>query len=463
MPRPIQDRPNPAVRFTLLAILLALPLLVPAGLHGQDVQVPLDEAGDVRAIDARLAGQLGLFLDEHPGFESALLYRLPDGSYSLEIVSRRNGERVRIRQPLTAAAAAALRENVSARMQARAPRVALGQDGRFLLLGQTTLLGVGFYGWAVPESLGVEGGAAYAGTYLLTAAGSFFLPFMLTQDQPVTFGMANLSRSGAMRGVGHGALLYHLLTGPDPEDFEAGLARERARLGTMVLTSLGEGVGGYLWARSEDMDPGRAATIANGADLGQLWGMGLSGVSGEDDFSRRGPAGLALAGAAAGVWAGSEWSARRDYTWGDANVMRTGGAVGILSGLALADAVAGGESAVYWGGALLGSAAGAIVADRMVDGLDFSVGQSVLVQLGTLAGGLTGLGVAALVEAETTGLLISSAVGAAAGFGLTYAALADDARNGGDGWLVDLRVSPVVADLERGLRPGATLQGTFSF
>lgn len=399
--------------------------------HAQETQVPLDEEGRIEAIDARLAGQLGLFVDEYPGFTEARLFEAAEGSFVLEISLRRDGRLVRERQNLSAGEAEELRMMVSRRVVERAPAAALDQDGRFLLLGQTTFLGLGFYGWAIPTMLNVQDATSFGGSYLLTASGSFFVPFLLTQGQPVSYGMANLSRSGATRGVTHGFLLYSLLAGPPT------LSRQdqgRARLAAGVVTSMAEGVGGYLWARDEAMDPGTSATLANGSDLGLLWGSGVSGVLGDDNFENRLPAGLALTGAVLGVEGGRRLAARRDFTWGDANVMRTGGALGTYGALAAADLLGAEDRRIFWGSAVLGSAAGGVLSDRMLDGRNFSVGQSVLVQLGTLAGGLTGLGVATLGEGSATTFLTMGAVGATAGFAATFAALAPEATaSSGDG------------------------------
>lgn len=408
-------------------------LLVAAGsAAAQEVQVPLDEGGQVAVIDMRLAQRLDLFVDRYPSFQEARLFQAPDSTFVLEITTERNGQLARQRVPLSAREMDELRRNVTARLAEHAPSAVLNQEGRYLLLGQASLLGLGFYGWAVPYVVDAEDTGAVA-MYLLTAGGSFFLPYLLTEGRPVTYGMTNLSRYGASRGIAHGLLLHRLIAGDEEEricgEFGCYTANDtgRGEIASALLASFAEGVGGYLWAHNEKMTAGTASAIALGGDAGLLWGLGTAFLVGTDDIGERSTAGITLPFTVAGI-AGGRWLAgRRDYTWGDVDVMYTAGVLGAYSGIAAMDLSNVDDEEPFVAAAMLGSAAGLYVADRLVRDTDFSVGQSILNRLGTLAGGLAGASIGVLAEDETIALA-GSALGAAGGFALTYGTLAPAAQ-----------------------------------
>jgi hypothetical protein len=421
-------------RSILLGLVLFLLSAAPA--RGQEVQVPLDQTGRVERIDRRLAERLGLWTQQYPGFQEARLFQAADSSFVLEITRLREGRTVRERLALSPAEVADLRGRVEALLAARAvldPEGGLNQEGRYLLLGQTTLAGIAFYGWAVPVVLDADDESSAAGLYLLTSAASFFLPFALTDDAPVTFGMANLSRYGVTRGIFHGLLLHELVAGERVKcgpDYCSHESDERAQIGSALLVSVAEGVGGYLWARNEGMSAGTANAIVVGGDAGLFWGLGTARIAGTEDISERTTAAIALPITAAAIVGAHALAQRRDYTWGDADLIFTAGAVGALAGVAAGDLIGGDPDAKgAWAAAMLGSAGGMYVADRMVSHTDFSVGQATLNRLGAIAGALAGASLGAMAENETVALT-GAALGAAAGYALTYSALAPDAPAG---------------------------------
>lgn len=425
-------RPRTFIAFVALLLAAATPLAA------QETQVPLDEEGRVQTADADLARRLGLWVDEYPGFQEARLFRTADSAFVLEITTSRQGQVSRQRVPLTAEQVAALRREVSARVAERAPRAGMDQKGRYLLLGQTTLAGIGFYGWAVPYVLDTND-ATSTGLYLITAGASFFLPFALTQNQPVSYGMANLSRYGITRGAAHGLLLHNLFLEGKDEDpgtvcgvdycsvVDSG-DDDRRRAAFALLGSVAEGVAGYAWARGERMSAGTANTIGLGGDFGMLWGLGAAYLGGTDDIGTRSTAAIALPAAALGLVAGHSLAAHRDYVWGDADLLYTAGLLGAYTGGAAVALLDDDAERGITAAAMLGSAAGLYLADRLVAETDFTVGQSTLNRLGTLAGALTGASIGVMADDEKVALA-GSALGAVAGFGITYGMLAPQAKS----------------------------------
>jgi hypothetical protein len=421
-------------RLIRIAAVFCLTVLAATPLRAQDTQVPLDEGGRVQTANLALARQLGLWVDEYPGFQEARLFRSADSSFVLEITSSLQGQTSRQRIPLSAQEVATLRRTVSSRLAQRAPMTGTDQRGRYLLLGQTTAAGALFYGWAVPYVLKTND-AASAGLYLVTTSASFFLPFVLTQNQPVSYGMANLSRYGITRGAAHGLLLHNLLLQTGSKQicefdvcYEEGGDHDRNRAALAMLGSVAEGVGGYLWARGEEMNAGTASSIELGGDLGLLWGLGTAYLLGTDDIGERTTAAVALPAAAAGLVLGHRLAARRDFVWGDVDVLYTAAALGAFVGgsaIALVDEDA--ERPIVTA-AMLGGAAGVYVADRLVKDTDFTVGQSTLNRLGTLAGGLAGASLGVMAQ-DGKVALAGGAVGGVLGFAVTYRMLAPAARN----------------------------------
>ncbi|HUG41917.1 MAG TPA: hypothetical protein VMM12_15710 [Longimicrobiales bacterium] len=261
---------------------------------------------------------------------------------------------------------------------------------------------------------------------MLTAGASFVIPYLYTRDRPVTYGMANAGFWGATRGLTHGVYLVNLLD-DTPSD--------RAALGLGMALSLAEGLGGYSWARATDMSAGQAHTIGNFGDFGHAW-AGSVLLMAQPDPDQAAFATL-LAGAGLGLAYGTTRSAALPYTWGDAEVQRAAFFLGAGNGAVVWDWIFGEHASDddirFLGAALLGgSIAGLLAGDHALRGHDFSAGQAILVDLGTLAGGLLGLGLAVLVSPENvddaTPLLTLAAVGADIGFLATFASLSDNAR-----------------------------------
>ena len=418
-------------------------------------QVALDEAGRLLRVDAELARTLGVFGDL-ADVREILLFRSTDG-HILEVTRRRGGVLIRERRRLSEAEVGRLRAEVSAALTRRAPSALVDRSGRYLLLATSTAAGLGFYGWAVPYALDIEDTKGQVGLYMLVSAASFFGPWIWSADRPVSLGMANGAFWGASRGIVHGIGLHRILAGEQPgfvfdeclpDDFQcferADEERqdwERGRIGTALAASLAEGMGALAWAKAANATAGEAHLVGVASDLGAAGAAALGVVTGSDDLDESAYWGLSLAGAAAGIGGGLALVARRDHSWGDVEVFRAAGLLGAYTGFAAADLVARDEARLFAGLALAGGTAGLILGDRLVRDRDLGAGQGLLVDLGTVAGGLLGLGIAVLVADESAGgeeiYLVLSTIGAWSGFAATYASLTERARPSREGGAPD--------------------------
>ena len=395
-------------------LVLALSLGALAGLASRafadEVRVPLDRDGRIDRVTAELARRTGLFLDRFPALEEAVLYQASDSSYTLEVGQVEGGRHLRTRVPLSVAGVDSLRDLVSERIRTLAPEAGRDQGGRPLLLTGTSLLGIGFYGWALPVVFDVRNGEEFGGLYLITAGACTILPLVSTQGREVTFPTASLGLYGATRGIAHGALIA----------MGMGWDSGRGILGAALAGSVAEAGLMSAWAQRSQMDGGTEASIVTGGDFGLLYGLGAADLFDVYDSDHGSAvAGLALAGSALGIVSGRALGRRPGITYGDAGVMRTAGYVGAYLGLGLLDAAGAEDHKPYVIATMAGSGLGLLVGSGLVAHRDFTGGQMVVANLVTGAGALVGLGIGVMAGANSDHsehiIAPASALGAAAG------------------------------------------------
>jgi hypothetical protein len=394
-------------------------------LQAQERQVPVDEEGAIQIIDHDLEGRLNLF-PEYEGFQEARMYQLPDSSFVIEITYRVEDQSLKKRVLMDAGAAVDFRRKVSQRIRERSPQATVDQAGRARLLTGTALLGLAYYGWALPVAFDVDDGRTVTAVYMLTAGSTFFIPFIATSHSQVTEGQATLSLYGGGMGILHGFLLYSLVVGEDLIDSDG-----RTAIATSMLTSVAEGVAGFLIAGATRLSDGKANVITGVGTAGLGAGAAIGYLAEFEDVE--GYAGLMLLGTGAGFLAGNTLANMQTYTAGDATVLNTATALGAYVPAALLYAVGGKEDAgkLYIGTGLVGMAGGIYAGQHIVKGHDFSDADGNYVSLGTLAGGALGVGVAYLITAKDPDERVymgASSLGLLGGFTLMYALLEDNAR-----------------------------------
>jgi hypothetical protein len=406
-------------------------------LQAQERQVPVDEEGVIQIIDRNLEGRLNLFPD-YEGFQEARMYQLPDSSFIIEITYRVDDQSLKKRLPMDAGEAVEFRRKVSQRIRERSPRTTVDQSGRAALLTGTALLGLAYYGWALPVACDINDGKTFTAVYMLTAGSTFFIPFIATSTSQVTEGQATLSLYGGGMGILHGFLLYGLVAGADEFDGDG-----RTAIATSLLTSVAEGVAGFMIAGATRMSDGKANVITGVGTAGLGAGAAIAYLTDVEDFE--GVAGLMLLGTGAGFVAGNTLANMQTYTAGDATVLNTATALGAYIPAALLYVVGGKEDAgkLYVGTGLVGMAGGIYAGHQLVKGHDFSNADGNYVSLGTLAGGALGVGVAYLITADDPDERVymgASSLGLLGGFTVMYALLEDNARinHGARNWQFDI-------------------------
>ncbi|MCC7262628.1 MAG: hypothetical protein IT369_08925 [Candidatus Latescibacteria bacterium] len=408
------------LRHTLAALLLSA-LAASAGEVRTEEQVPLDPEGKVQEVTPALRTRLGLF-PEIEQFQNARLFLGEDQTYVLEIAWQRQGRRWRERQLLSPAAVDSLRLDLRRRLALPPVGLQFDQSGRGELLLDQVLLSLFAYGPAVPTLLDLDGRPALA-SYMLTTATGFYLPYRLTRQRAVTPAHRQLAQFGGTRGIAYGLLLA---------DLAAEKERSSRSDGATVLGSaiLGSALGfkAVDWRRSSH---GQAELWAVMGDFGLLGGLGLSYVTGlyDDNRARRLGDGLTLLSSGAGLYAGDWLAQHRDYTRGDAYVLRAGGFLGALAALPLVNLTGTESKRAHVGGAMAGMAIGTGINDRLLQKQDFSFGQGLIISGGELAGTLLGLGLTYLADTDghfdDLAYFSSAALGGLGGFTLTFRAFSE--------------------------------------
>jgi len=405
-----------------------------------DIQSPLDVNGKIMVIDRSTENRISLFPDK-PGFREARLFRLEDGSYTLEIALDSGNNLLRDRISMSATSVEAFRIQVSEKIARLFPQSSLDQKGRNRLINGIRVLSVGFYGWALPASFNVQNGGVAGGMYLVTAGTGFFLPLWMSRNYPITEGSAELALYGGYNGIAHAILLQTSF-----------MTWERLHSQTVVATSMAMSMAEayYLYRAGlgYGISGGQGRTMAAAGEFGL--GIGLAtafsaGASGDQRSSRA--FGLCgLAGSGLGFWAGQKLSAAQSYSPGDASLFRFIGGLGAYTSVsALKASGIGGEKALVNAG-VIGAVSGLAFGHWLTSDRDISEGQAFLLGLGATSGGLFGLGVAYIARPNNFNNRMfhaASAIGATTGLGITWRIIRDDLPSASPPAGIGLRTHPL--------------------
>jgi hypothetical protein len=192
-------------------------------------------------------------------------------------------------------------------------------------------------------------------------------------------------------------------------------------IGVGMLTSIGEGIGGYLWSDKTQMSLGTSYTINVMGEFGIGIGLGIGHFSGIfDDMNNRKLAASLLLGSGDGIYSGILLSKYSNYTRGDALMLQGSGLLGAyiaLAGAVVADPI---NSKVYSSTATIGAIGGIVVGNIFARKNDFSNSQGAIICLSEIAGGLLGLGTGYIFASNSNDLekvlMTTSAIGALAGY-----------------------------------------------
>lgn len=419
-----------------LFLFLVCYILLNISVNAQETQVSFDLDGKISVITTEINSKIGLFT-EFAFFKEATLFICPDSSYILDILFYTGGKLSRQRKTMAKPEGAAFREKATELLKARNPKALLNHEGRAYLLVSNTLLGLCYYGWAVPLVLELDNEAAYAG-YCLSSAASFIVPYALTVNSDVTIASAHLSVYGGVAGIFHGMLLARILD----------IDNVNGYFGLSLITSITENVIMYNIAAQTEMKAGKADVMANYSTLGAGYGFALDGAF---DIFKEGniwPA-LPLVGSFGGYIFGNFVANTQDYTSGDATMSfipvtlswyLTSSAI-----LAIDEHI---SMEAYCITNMITTGIGAYIGNELVKGKNFSDNEGNLSILATIAGALVGSGFGALLLADEGSidkmryLPLVSCFGGILGYFLTYEGWKDDASDNIYSGSLDFNISP---------------------
>jgi hypothetical protein len=133
-------------------------------------------------------------------------------------------------------------------------------------------------------------------------------------------------------------------------------------------------VAGYLWAQRAGFRAGDAQTISTLGDFGLLEGLGVTALGDYYDEDRhQAAAGTMLAGSALGIAGGAVLARHRDFSYGDASVMRNAGLLGVYAAEMVTDWFKPSDNA-YISAAMAGGVVGLALGDRLVANTEFTRG-----------------------------------------------------------------------------------------
>ena len=361
--------------------------------------VPFDSAASVMVLTPMIADRATLGPPSWPvsgDFVEARLYTVTDSSYILTV---RRASGVVERYTL----AAADREAIRVRVSRLPPDVVRERnDAGNAFIRNQTLLGLGLYAPAFSVAIG-ENTAGHVAGYLVVAGGSFFAASEVARRMLISRAQNDLSfNTGRNGGLGTGALVF--IFGGRYRTQAAG-----AFVGGLAGTALGLRLG-------RGMTEAEAVGTGFGADLGALiaWGT-VETLDGEsncgldenqvyrcrDRISDKAKVFTILSSALAGYPLGVLYPRNSSYnvTPGDIRTLWPAILIGVGAGISFLPESP--KESTAWGAGTLGGVIGVIAGDRfLVRKRDHSRTDAGRLLLGTIAGGLMGGGVAALIDTD---------------------------------------------------------------
>lgn len=392
----------------------------------QDVQVAFDSTNRVYVIDAAFNSEHQI-ITGFDDFVEARLFMSADSSYSLEVVTEKNGVRGRTTRRLTVSDVQSIRNRMAVLPFDDLPHGehtfsggGLDQSGRTSLLLGSTLWSLLYYGTATSMALDVNEPAV---PILLAGGLGYLVPALLTNNAQVTDGAASLALGGMFQGTIHGWALASLLAGDDLFNQDT----PRLGFGLSVLTGIGETVAGYLVATNTNMSEGRASVLNTSAFYGMVCG-GLATaavfdqVEPSSDVAARTVGGLALVGAAAGVIVGNTVANGQHYSTGDASMYSISGLFGATLPWVVLATIAPEQSSftVVSTLSIATTIGGLWLGDHLVRGKDYRASDGTIASLSVLGGALIGVGVSMIADNSSAAAILTYA-GALGGFAVSLA------------------------------------------
>jgi hypothetical protein len=402
------------------ALAVALVLILGGVAQAQvvtETPAPFDSAGRIMTITPPMAARIGLRSEVWPvtgDYEEVRLYSSSGGGYVLA-VHRRGGSIERHVIPDNAREA--LRVAVSAGMAVAGRPVTeerpelISEPARGAFVRNQMLIAALIYGPAAATF--PEESSSRAAAYFLVTGGTFFALMAASKNTAVTRAQNHLATDGAYRGsiIARG-LAFTFDLAEDSEDGWAASALLGGIVGSIAGFQLGRG-----YTDSEARAATFGSTTVGGTTAGVLAALGA--FDGERSGDRA-AVGAVVAAGLLGYPLGVMYPRRASYNVTAGDVMTLLPAALVGAAFASTPVASTGNERTVSALVTAGYLSGVLVGDlALVRQYDFTESEARLAQLGTLAGGLMGLGVATLSDMRDIATVAMVAVGGLSGLALT--------------------------------------------
>lgn len=364
-------------------------LLSTISVFSQEINIPADTAGKIFVITPEISEKLGIF-KEYENFQEARLFKIDDSNYFLEVNYRTDELIMRTRINFNQSQLDSFRLDFTNKLASIDTIEPLDQSGRLPLIVSSTILGLGFWGWAVPVTFEVDNVAAATGLYLLTAGTSFLIPYYLTKNSEISSPVGTYTSFGGFTGIAHGLLLFDLVNGGISN------APSNAIIGTLLFSSISEMTVNYIISKSQNFTSGKASTMISTSIFGTLTGFALSDVFNIYNTPRLWSA-LTLASTGLGYWVGDFLTKRHSYSEGDATVLTASGLLGAALPISIIALTESSDSKSYSIAGSIGACLGLWLGDYITSDVDFESSHGDYIMLGTLGGSLIGAGLGVIL------------------------------------------------------------------
>jgi uncharacterized membrane protein YeaQ/YmgE (transglycosylase-associated protein family) len=379
---------------------------------GQEESVAFDSKNKVFKLTPEVEKNIGLYSEEC-SFKEAELFKQNDSTYILEIHYLKDNKIYRERKNFTKLEVNNLRSKID-HLQVSNQASTEAMEGRGLLIASSLYTGLALYGPTLPIVFDKVSGTTQVGLYMLGAGAGFFVPFVFTLHNPISYGQANLAYYGNTRGLAQGALLSDILYS------DKSTSKSVFLLGS--LFSIGESIGGYELVKRLNVSNGQANLMTVYGDFGFFGGAAIANqLNLFNGNQSQGATSLILAGNIGGLIGGYFLGEGNSITAGDAEIISTTGWLGAYMPLGIINMIKPSKAWWYTTPSVLTGIAGAYIGHQLAKDYDFSFTQGYITKIGTLAGGLVGLGVTYMLVGNNnsdngSAYLLGSYIGAQVSF-----------------------------------------------
>lgn len=362
----------------------------------REVQMPFDSAGKIYEIKKDLASTLSFF-ENYPDMTSALLFMQPDSTYVIELYYRKEHHVVKTRVPIDQESLLLIRNEIIQRPIE--PKISAMRDRSGAWLYLTNSLVFSYCGRA-PLLLIATSPDDYRVVitlYLLSSTAGFFIPMMITKNTDITYAHAFSSWFGATRGVYAGYVIGYCLDNNYSES-DAWFP---------LFGSIIGDVAGFKATPSGRRGVGKIGLITTMADWGTVCIPAVVALADDSTwFDEKIYLLTSLGGLAGGILGGNYLSRKLDLQDGDPRIFRLYGALGAATLpiiLYWFDGIYPSEHAhrLYIASGLIGCGIGSYLGWRAIKNKDYSFGDGVMLEVGSIAGGMATSGLLLLADIWT--------------------------------------------------------------